>query len=144
LNGHLRCEFDPAFADAELDLPTAEVGVPRPEAFLDGRHLLLTTSHLRLAFDQLLFSLLREHRRVFRGLIAERADQFPIDQHRDSTAIETPADSQHRLQTAHFAAVTGTRTIRYVSPCPTPANSVRSILARTPRSRSITGPPVYV
>ncbi len=56
--------------------------------------------------------------------------------------IEIPAESQYRFHVAHFAAVTGTRTIRYTSSWPRPESSLRSILASVPRIEFHHAPPV--
>ncbi len=53
--------------------------------------------------------------------------------------IEIPTMSQYRLQVDHFAGGTGTLTIWKASASSRPASSLRSILAKMPRSRSITG-----
>ena len=51
--------------------------------------------------------------------------------------IGTPTESQYRFHVAHFAAIAGTRSVRYASSSPRPASSLRSILANVPLSMPI-------
>lgn len=86
LSGHLRCELDAPLAGVELDLPHAEVRVPRPQAFLDDGHLLLPDSvgeptrphDLRLTHVAL--------------LIAAGEDPYVISQRRGHASIRTTYD----------------------------------------------------
>ncbi len=58
--------------------------------------------------------------------------------HSIARPIEIPTDSQYRFHVDHFAPVAGTRSVRRASSPPSPARSVRSILAKMPLSKSIT------
>ncbi|NOX23940.1 MAG: hypothetical protein GXP36_12765 [Actinobacteria bacterium] len=51
--------------------------------------------------------------------------------------IEIPAESQYRFHVDHFAALAGTRTVRKASSSPRPQRSLRSSLAKTSLSMSI-------
>ena len=84
---HLRYELDSLFTGLKLALPLAEPLAPPLEPFFYSRCLLLLEGDLLLASGQPHFSLLCENGWVIAGEIAEGADQLPVDQCHDGTAM---------------------------------------------------------
>ncbi len=128
----------PLFSGVEWILPPSQPPIPPAHPLLLCIDLALSRRDRDLSDLQSLSGALPEYRPPVAVDIAEHGDQLAVNEQGDGPTHRGSRRLAYRLHVDHFAAVDGTRTVRYSSLPRRPANNLRSILADRTPSRSIT------